>query len=240
MGYAYLKDGTRMDYKTYIQTHPHWQKVREARFRFDDGKCVVCHRDLSDGQYQTHHLDYRHLGNEHLTDVITLCPLHHSLFHRNWEKQKYWTGRETGHWEVFSLEHTAKMCLMFFMEDRFICKDIRAPNLCNNDTAREYIEKYLKILQASTAPVLDPHDLSLFVRNKRYEMVFDAEERGLTVEQFLDEYYGEKVRGKNPLRIEAGKKNGTFDHTIESFHRHYSENANINLLMEEVRKYAEA
>lgn len=56
-----------------------------------------------------------------------------------------------------------------------------------------------------------------------------------SVEQFLDQYYGPKVRGKNPLRQEAGKKNGSFDHTPESFHRHYLENQNINLLMEEVR-----
>lgn len=237
MGYAYLKDGTRIDYKEYIESHPHWQKVREARFRFDEGKCVICHRNLVGYPYQTHHMDYRHLGDEHLTDVVTLCPMHHALFHRNWMKQKYWVGKESGHWEVFDLEHTAKMCLMFYREDRFICKDIRAPNLCNNDTAREYIDRYIKTVQLEKAPILDPHDLSLFVRNKRYEMVFEAESRGLTVEQFLDECYGEKVRGKNPIRAEAGKKNGTFDHTLASFHKHYSENENINKLMEEVRKH---
>ena len=88
--------------------------------------------------------------------------------------------------------------------------------------------------QFKKRPIIDPHDIALFVRNKRYELYFDAEERGLTVEQFLDEYYGKKVRGKNPLRVEAGRRNGPFDHEPKSFHRHYSENANIIILMQKV------
>ena len=239
MGYAYLSDGERIPYDKYIESHPHWQLVREHRFSFDGGRCVVCHADLRGREYQTHHLTYMHLGNEHMRDVITLCPHCHTVFHRNWQKQKFWVGKESGHWEVFSLEHTAKMCLKYYAEDKFICKDATAPNLCNQDTDREYVDKYLKEGQFERAPVLDPHDLGLFVRNKRYEMVFEAESRGLTVEEFLDECYGPKVRGKNPLRQEAGKKNGTFDHTLQSFHKHYAENKNLNLLMKEVEKYAE-
>jgi hypothetical protein len=84
--------------------------------------------------------------------------------------------------------------------------------------------------------MIDPNDVSLFIRNKRYELYFEAEGRGLSVEEFLDEYYGPKVRGKNPLRQEAGRKGGPFDHTPESFHRHYMENKNINILMDEVRQ----
>ena len=89
-------------------------------------------------------------------------------------------------------------------------------------------------------PIIDPNDISLFIRNKRYELFFAAEEQGQTVEQFLDNYFGEKVRGKNPLRQEAGRKNGQFDHTPKSFHQHYSENKNIMILMEEVKNYAKA
>lgn len=240
MGFAYLKDGTRIDYKEYIDSHPHWQLVREKRFEFDGGQCVVCHADLRGKEYHTHHLTYMHLGDEHLTDVITLCPKHHTIFHRNWQKQKFWVGKESGHWEVFDLEHTARMCARYYQEDKFICKDANAPNLCNQDVDRQYIDRYIKEEGFTQPPILDPHDLGLFVRNKRYEMVFEAESRGLTVEQFLDECYGPKERGKNPLRQEAGKKNGTFDHTLKSFHKHYNENQNINQLMEEVKKYAEA
>lgn len=235
MGYAYLKDGTRIDYKTYIESHPHWQRVREIRFNFDEHKCVVCHRELSDGQYQTHHLDYRHLGNEHMTDVITLCPKHHTLFHRNWAKQTYWQGKEDGHWEVFDLEQTARMCAKYYKEDKFICKDPDAPNLCNTDTDRQYLEDYCKAEEFAAAPVIDPHDFELFVRNKRYEMLFEAEARGLSIEEFLDECYGQKIRGQNPIRREAGQYFNK--HTLESFHKHYSENKNINILMQEVKKY---
>ena len=237
MGYAYLRDGTRMDYKKYIETHPHWQRVREARFNFDGGQCVVCHKDLKNCQYQTHHLDYRHLGNEHLRDVITLCPTCHTLFHRNWAKQTYWKGKEEGHWDVFDLEHTARICARYYKEDKFICKDANAPNLCNADTGRQYLEDYCRSEQFEAAPVVDVHDLELFVRNKRYEMLFAAADRGLSIEEFLDECYGPKIRGQNPLRREAGQYFNR--HSMESFRVHYYENKNINILMQEVQKYAE-
>lgn len=236
MGYAYLPNGERIDYRQYIDSHPHWQKVRQARFEFDDGRCVVCHKDLRNEKFETHHLSYIHLGNEHMTDVITLCPKHHKIFHNNWSKQTYWKGRESGHWDVFDLEQTAILCRDYYKEDKFICKDPEAPNLCNPNTSKEYIDRFFRDAQLDKNPVIDPHDFELFVRNKRYEMVFDAEARGLSVEEFLDECYGPKVRGKNPLRQDAGRKNGPFGHTFESFHRHYKENKNILTLMDEVTR----
>ena len=45
MGLAYLSDGTAIDYKDYLQ-HPAWENVRVRRFGFDNGKCVICHKDL--------------------------------------------------------------------------------------------------------------------------------------------------------------------------------------------------
>lgn len=238
MGIAYLPDGSRMDYNEYIQKHPHWKKVRQARFEFDNHACVICHKNLDGEKFETHHMNYNHLGNEHLTDVITLCSKHHTMFHNVWCKQKFWKGREPNHWETFSLEHTAAMCLMYYREDKFICKDPEAPNLCSQDTVRQYIDRYYKeCISQGNHPVIDPNDFSLFVRNKRYELFFEAENRGLSVEEFLDECYGAKVRGKNPLRQEAGRKNGPFDHEPKSFHQHYSENKNLNLLMQEVSNY---
>ena len=236
MGYAYLPNGESIDYRQYIDSHPHWQKVRQARFAFDECRCVVCHLDLRNAKFETHHLSYIHLGNEHMTDVITLCPKHHKIFHNNWSKQTYWKGRESGHWDVYDLEQTAILCRNYYEEDKFICKDANAPNLCNPNTSKEYIDRFFREEQMEKCPVIDPHDFELFVRNKRYELVFDAEARGLTVEEFLDECYGPKIRGKNPLRQEAGKKNGPFDHTFESFHRHYKENKNLLTLMEEVKR----
>ena len=239
MGLAYLPDGSLIDYKEYIEKHPHWQKVRTERFKFDGGRCVVCHRDLTGKTYQTHHLHYLRLGNERLRDVITLCAACHQEFHESWTRSNFWKGKESGHWDVYSLEHTARICARYWRQDRLISKDPDGLNLCSKDVCRQLLDEYFRDEGMTRPPRIDPNDISLFIRNKRYEMFFEAESRGLSVEQFLDECYGEKVRGKNPLRQEAGRKNGPFDHTPKSFHQHYLENKNINILMEEVKKYAE-
>lgn len=234
MGLAYLSDGTMLDYSKYIREHPRWQKVRRARFDFDQGRCVVCHRDLKGEPYQTHHLSYMYLGRERLRDVVTMCDSCHHTFHQNWKKSHFWEGKEKGHWDVYDLSHTARMCDAYWQRDRLISKDPDGPNLCNRDTARMYIDQYFKDFSLTTHPIIDPNDFALFVRNKRYQLFFEAEARGLTVEEFLDEYYGKKVRGKNPIRQEAGRRGGPFDHTPDSFHRHFNENKNILLLMREV------
>lgn len=237
MGYAYLADGTRVTYNEYIKKHPHWQDVRRARFDFDDGKCAVCHRDLRGEPYQTHHLSYQRLGRERPRDVITMCDSCHHNFHQNWVKSHFWEGKEDGHWDVYDLEHTARLCSEYWQQDRLISKDVDGLNLCNRDVCGQLIDDYCRAHGMEWVPIIDPNDISLFIRNKRYELFFETESRGLTVEQFLDEYYGPKVRGKNPLRQEAGRKGGPFDHTPESFHRHYKENKNILALMQEVEKY---
>lgn len=194
----------------------------------------MCRKDLHGEAYQTHHLNYQRLGRERIRDVVTLCDACHKEFHQNWSKVEFWKGKEEGHWEVYSLKHTAKLCAKYWKTDRLISKNPDDPNLCSNDTDIQLIDDYFRSENLSEHPVIDPHDISLFVRNKRYELFFDAEKRGLSVEQFLDEYYGKKVRGKNPVRTEAGRKGGPFDHEPKAFHRHYIENRNLNILMEEV------
>lgn len=235
MGVAYLPDGSLIDYNDYLK-HPHWRTVKQARFDFDGGQCVICHKDLHDKAYQTHHLHYQRLGHERMRDVITLCDSCHKAFHQSWHQSNFWKGKEDGHWEVFDIEHTARLCAHYWKRDRLISRDPEGINLCNRDVCRQLLDEYVRDFQLTRPPIIDPNDIQLFVRNKRYELFFDAEMRGLTVEQFLDEYYGEKVRGKNPLRQEAGKKGGPFDHKPEAFHRHYEENKNIILLMEKVRE----
>lgn len=236
MGVAYLPDGSIIDYNEYINSHPHWQAVREARFKFDNGRCVICHKDLHDVPYHTHHLHYLRLGNERIRDVITLCPGCHHDFHKSWQKSQFWKGKEDGHWEVFDLQHTARLCHTYWKQDRLISKDSDGPNLCSKEMTRQLLDDYFRDFQLTDHPMIDPYDISLFVRNKRYELFFAAEANGMSVEEFLDDYYGPKVRGKNPLRQEAGRKKGPFDHTPEAFHKHYGENKNINILMEEVKK----
>ena len=237
MGIAQLPDGTKIDYNEYIRSHPHWQKVRKARYEYDNHQCVICHTELQSWEYETHHMTYIHLGNEHMRDVVTLCKRCHTIFHNNWKRQDFWRGRENDHWTAFSLSHTARLCAAYYAEDRLISKDIDGPNLCSQIAQRELIDRYMKEFEILEPVLIDPNDIGLFVRNKRYELFFEAEGRGLSVEEFLDEYYGHKVRGKNPIRQEAGKKNGTFDHKPANFHRHYKENANLNILMKEAKKY---
>ena len=239
MGFAYLPDGSRIDYNDYLH-HPRWKKVRETRLKFDNYQCGVCHRDLRGEPYETHHLSYQLLGRERIRDVITLCPSCHSAFHQNWQRLEFWKGKESGHWQIYDLHHTAMICSRYWRQDRFISKDPEGLNLCSQDVDMQLIDDYFRDEGLTTCPIIDPHDISLFVRNKRYELFFDAEKRGLTVEAFLDECFGQKIRGKNPLRTEAGRKNGPFDHTPESFHRHYSENKNIIILMQEVERIEES
>lgn len=235
MGIAYLKDGTIVDYNEYVNGHPHWQRVRKARFDFDGGRCAICHRDLRGDPYQTHHLTYARLGHERMRDVITLCEDCHHNFHRNWSQLQYWKGKESGHWEVYDLKNTAQLCATYWRRDKMITRDPDGPNLCSTDVCRQLLDEYIRDFGLDGYPKIDLNDISLFIRNKRYELFFDAEARGLTVEGFLDEYYGPKERGKNPMRQDAGRKKGPFDHTPESFHRHYNENKNILTLMEEVK-----
>lgn len=237
MGLAYLPDGSMVKYHDYIKKHPRWQKVRQARLRFDDYKCVVCKRDLKGEPYQTHHLSYQRLGRERIRDVVTMCDSCHHTFHRNWVKSNFWEGKEEGHWDVYDLDHTARCCAAYWRKDKLISKKPDDLNLCSRDICHQLVDQYFKDFNLDTHPVIDPNDISLFVRNKRYELFFEAEKKGMTVEEFLDDYYGPKVRGKNPIRQTAGKKNGPFDHKPESFHRHYKENKNILILMEEVKKY---
>lgn len=237
MGLAYLPNGDLIDYKEYIEKHPRWKKIRSKRFEFDDGKCAICRKDLNGRRYETHHLSYLRLGHERMRDVITLCHDCHTDFHQNWSRSPFWKGKEKGHWEIFSLDHTARLCATYYKNDRFISKNIDNPNMCSKDVCRSLLDDYFRDFGLIERPIIDPNDISLFIRNKRYEMYFEAEERGLTVEEFLNDAFGEKVRGKNPLRQEAGRKNGPFDHTPETFRKHYKENKNILKLMEEVKKY---
>ena len=237
MGKAILRDGRTMDYKEYLET-PDWQRVRHARFRFDEGKCVVCHKQFNLFEnYNTHHMDYARLGQEHMRDVITLCESCHAKFHNAWTKNQYWKGRESGHWNAFSLEHTANICVLYAHEDKLICKDVNAPNLCSVEETRKLILRYSREYALNPCPMIDTHDIELYIRNKRWELFFEAEQRGLNVEQFLDEYYGAKVRGQNPIRQLASTYYKR--HKPSGMHMHYNENPNINRLMNFIKEREE-
>lgn len=233
---AYLPDGTPIDYEEYLQ-HPHWEELRKLRFAFDGGKCVACHADLYGKTFQAHHITYQRCGHEMITDVITLCEKCHSIFHENFQRANYWEGKEEQHWDYYDLHHTAEICKRYFEEDKLICRNPDALNLCNLPTINKLIDRYTKECNLPRTPIVKPTDIQLFVRNKRYELLFAAQAAGHTKEEFLNSLYGEKIRGKNPIRVMASSFFNK--HTDESYRRHYSENEDINILMREVEKLME-
>lgn len=67
-----------MDYHRYLRSKA-WRKTRQ-RYR-ESGlpqECAVC----GDPRYELHHLTYRRLGRERLSDLQPLCRLHHCGVHR--------------------------------------------------------------------------------------------------------------------------------------------------------------
>jgi hypothetical protein len=57
----------------------HWVAMREARWRHDDYRCVLCVGMCRD-ELQCHHIRYR-LFEESLDELITVCVHHHEMIH---------------------------------------------------------------------------------------------------------------------------------------------------------------
>lgn len=65
------------DYQEYLASNKWKQKARQVRNR-DKHRCVHC--SASACELHVHHLTYKHLRNEPLDDLITLCkPCHQKL-----------------------------------------------------------------------------------------------------------------------------------------------------------------
>jgi hypothetical protein len=242
-GSAVLEDGTRLSYREYvgdkdIRAHPHWTIVRMARFRADNGKCVLCHCDLVMNNFQTHHVSYERLGHERLRDVITLCSECHEHFHETWKHGEYYKEQDDDHWETFSLPETVKLCAEHFQDDYWFGGDL---DCCSLDVCRAFAD------EIETPAVINPEDIQLFFRNKRYEVLFAAESVGIVLDgtvseagdEFLDGLFGKKGgKGGNPKRSKA--RIFMTRHNSESFHRNYWYLRHINILLQEVKNYEQA
>jgi len=69
-------------YKEYLNSE-HWKSIRSKfykskRFQRIGYKCAAC---KSDKNLNLHHKTYKHLGNEHLKDLILLCSICHKNVH---------------------------------------------------------------------------------------------------------------------------------------------------------------
>lgn len=71
------KEKIRMNYANYLLTD-HWKELRKVILNRDDNKCQLC---SSKERLEVHHNTYENVGNEKLTDLITLCRYCHSNFH---------------------------------------------------------------------------------------------------------------------------------------------------------------
>lgn len=238
-GCAVLDDGTRIPYDEYVgesrrPAHPHWIKVRYARYMFDEKMCAICKKHLDEKSFQTHHLSYERLGHERIRDVITLCNECHEQFHNAWKYGEYYKEQDDDHWETFSLAETARLCSEHLHDDYWFGGDL---DCCNIDVCRALAD------EITQPAIINPEDIQLYFRNKRYEILFYAEKNGMKLdgsvdeagEAFLDSRFGKKGgKGGNPNRSKA--RLFMTRHNSESYHRNYWYLRHINLLMQEEKK----
>lgn len=73
-------------YKEYINSQS-WRKIKRKRLAKDGYRCKMFHVIPVKTDLQVHHKSYSNLGNEKLTDLITVCRHCHSKIH----KRKSWS-----------------------------------------------------------------------------------------------------------------------------------------------------
>lgn len=64
-------------YKKYIAS-PQWKEKRYERLQYDGYRCRLCG---ATNYLTVHHITYRHLGDEKMRDLITLCQHCHERIH---------------------------------------------------------------------------------------------------------------------------------------------------------------
>ena len=72
------------NYKEYINSIE-WDEKRSLRFRMDGFRCHMCGSPMN---LECHHITYERLGNERLSDLITLCSKCHKRLHDPIRPQK--------------------------------------------------------------------------------------------------------------------------------------------------------
>tara|TARA_R110000851_G_C12777594_1_gene534934 strand:+ start:47 stop:589 length:543 start_codon:yes stop_codon:yes gene_type:complete len=65
-------------YQSYLKTKE-WYKIRNLSLKYSEYKCSRCGNSEN---LQTHHLNYNNLGNEEISDLITVCNSCHKKFHK--------------------------------------------------------------------------------------------------------------------------------------------------------------
>lgn len=71
---------SRDEYKAYLRTTK-WYSIRQRCFERDHYRCRHCHTAITIETGHCHHKTYRRLGDEQLSDLLTLCKSCHEAHH---------------------------------------------------------------------------------------------------------------------------------------------------------------
>jgi 5-methylcytosine-specific restriction endonuclease McrA len=73
----FKKTKRQKEYAKYLKTE-HWKEIRLKVLERDNNQCLMCGTTKN---INVHHKTYNNLGNEKLTDLVTICKRCHKLFH---------------------------------------------------------------------------------------------------------------------------------------------------------------
>ena len=94
-------DPEEIDHHEYIKTEA-WRKKRQRVFRRDRFQCVYCgcskNLEVQHVTLEVHHITYKRLGAEDISDLVTLCNDCHQLIHEEryylYTTRQFWLFKE--------------------------------------------------------------------------------------------------------------------------------------------------
>ena len=180
------------DYNDYL-TSEHWRSVRQKRIEHDKNMCVKC---KSENELHVHHLRYTNIGQEPLSDLVTLC----KRCHREIEDSKCQSVHEQLYW-IFENCSDRFHCHEM-LKDNFPLGDMYTNSIINKQrllATREFIKEYQDkdlsangLLNLSNRKIIVEHlskwlydrdlgfvcsggglipDVINFFRNRKYEVI---------------------------------------------------------------------
>lgn len=84
-----------IDYKKYLRSD-YWDEIKNQVLERDDNRCRLCN---SKENLQVHHRTYKHLENEKLEELITLCKKCHYITHKRNPHLSYQVYCDNKKWE---------------------------------------------------------------------------------------------------------------------------------------------
>lgn len=82
-----------MNYATYLLS-PEWRAIRQVKLKETSHKCEGC---SNVSHLQIHHLTYKRIGHERMSDLMVLCDKCHAQVHEMWRKMPKFTVPQIRH-----------------------------------------------------------------------------------------------------------------------------------------------